>query len=419
MTHEEIIARLSQKIIPSVNDLLLEEGFKTVPIRVENDGSTVSDWETLCEILRTVLVDFRGMRGGVADAKKKISYLTSELQFHREETKKSVGKLDEIRFNYEREIREMRRELGILQNKLESWQSQCRQKDQTIADLKSQQGEEDVSALPEVLMVCSERDKGVFRKTFGREPQSVMDAKVLGLIGAYEEVRRRVTPEPRGESLRVAGLQETVKDLKRDVSELETQHKSLTEENDHLKQKLSVVDSSPTLHQIQSILDLKTESQILEAIKKMLQVIRALPGLEHFIKTVSAEVVDIDASASGIDDIIPTIKAWKSKSAQYDELSQFRVSLCKALSLDPAMPLPDLVSATQQRKVREASSESGHFRKLFAVNSTEDGLQALNQVFLFVHEMKGLLQFARDELGMDSSVSVKEQVDRVKYRIRR
>lgn len=33
-----------------------------------------------------------------------------------------------------------------------------------------------------------------------------------------------------------------------------------------------------------------------------------------------------------------------------------------------------------------------HFRTLFEVGSEEDVVQVMNQVFLFVHEMKGLLQ---------------------------
>ena len=49
-------------------------------------------------------------------------------------------------------------------------------------------------------------------------------------------------------------------------------------------------------------------------------------------------------------------------------------------------------------------------------------LQTMNQVFLFVHEMKGLLQvsptqYSREMLRVESSTSVQSLVDRIKYRL--
>lgn len=63
-----------------------------------------------------------------------------------------------------------------------------------------------------------------------------------------------------------------------------------------------------------------------------------------------------------------------------------------------------------------------HFRTLFEVGQEEEVRQVMNQVFLFVHEMKGLLQvrnrqFSREVLGVDSFTSVQALVDRIKYRL--
>lgn len=63
-----------------------------------------------------------------------------------------------------------------------------------------------------------------------------------------------------------------------------------------------------------------------------------------------------------------------------------------------------------------------YFKTLFEVGEEENVGQVMDQVFLFVHEMKGLLQvrcrqFCRKVLGVDPSLNVQSLVDHIKYRL--
>ena len=70
----------------------------------------------------------------------------------------------------------------------------------------------------------------------------------------------------------------------------------------------------------------------------------------------------------------------------------------------------------------ENGSDVRHFRTLFEVPPEDDVVKNMNQVFLFVHEMKGLLQvlftqFGRDVLGIDSETSIQVLIEQMKYKL--
>ena len=65
---------------------------------------------------------------------------------------------------------------------------------------------------------------------------------------------------------------------------------------------------------------------------------------------------------------------------------------------------------------------SAYFRKLFQIGGEDDIKQAINQVFLFVHEMKTLLQvistqFARTSLSADHSTPLSTLMDMIKHKL--
>lgn len=335
-----------------VNEMLREEGFPVVEIE-GNDGSAVP--ESVLDIVKTLVLTVKDVRKECGETAEKAADLASDLDFYKQESEKLKADLDDLKYQSEQQVRS-------LQSKLESFHSKLKQKDQSIAELKSSQ---------------------------------------------------RHTPEPRSlDNSRFSTLQDTIQAQKIQIEALEAQRKALSESYERAKRP-----SVDLVGQVVDLLDLKNERQVIPALQKMLQVIRALPGLEHFIKSVRAEV--LPSSSSAVEEVLPTIRAWKHKAKLWDEQGNLKGQICKQVGVDPAANLSELVLFTQLSAIRSLGkpSESLYFRSLFEVGPGEDLTQAINQVFLFVHEMKNLLQFCREVLGLSPSLSVQDQIDRIRLRL--
>ena len=235
----------------------------------------------------------------------------------------------------------------------------------------------------------------------------------IALLQSKLKTAQRHTPEPRAvDNSRIVTMQETIQAQMMQIEALEAQNKAMMEEVERGKRPMSGI-----IGQVLDLLDLKSERQVVPSLKKMLQVIRSLPGLEHFIKAVRTEV--LPGSSSAVEEVLPTIRSWKFKARQWDEQSSFKLQLCKALSIDPSSSPSEIVFHIQISYLRTAapSTDNNYFRKLFEVSASEDLMQAVNQVFLFVHEMKGLLHYCREAMGMSPNLPVQEQIDRIKRRV--
>lgn len=382
-----------------VNELLTAQGFRTLPLRP--DSGEVTDIETVCETLRDVLTDFGRCVDDLEKAEKTIEGLNSDSAQLKEDIMRVKTRVDEEkslrqedRFEADRLSRDLERQVSALTVKLDAAQSQIKQRDELMKQLKDQlreQGEEDSGPIE-----SSEHEKAIFRQYFKREPKGGRDAKVLGMISAYEEARKRSSPEPvkteqRASAVLLKELRSQIESQALEIESLEGQLSSLSAENQRIKAN-SVPKEKPSdiISQALETLQLKSEKQLPLALRKMQQVIRALPGLESFIKAISAEV--LTSEADSVENILPTIKTWKQKAVQWEAWSSQRAQLCQALRIDPSSDFADMVRCRQIRAVK--SGKTGgleHFRTLFEVGP-EDVVQVMNQVFLFVHEMKGLLQ---------------------------
>lgn len=76
------------------------------------------------------------------------------------------------------------------------------------------------------------------------------------------------------------------------------------------------------------------------------------------------------------------------------------------------------------KSLHGGSKEVDYFKSLFEVSAEEEIVKVMNQVFLFVHEMKALLQvrstqFSRDVLGLDQSVPLGAVLDAIKDTLQR
>lgn len=383
-----------------VNEQLTAQGFRPLPLRPDNGD--LSDPETACDALKDVLADFARCVEDLEKAEKTISALNTDSGALKNEIIRLKSRVDEEkslrqedRFEADRLGRDLERQVSALSVKLDAAQSQIKQRDELMKQLKDQlrdQSEDESRSIE-----GTERDKAIFRQYFQREPKGGRDGRVLGLISAYEERRKRTSPDPakpesRASAILLKELRSQLDSQTLEIESLDKQRLALIEENQRLKTASGSGEKpGDIIAQALETLQLKSEKQLPAALRKMQQVIRALPGLESFIKAISTEV--LTGGADSVENILPSIKTWKQKAVQWETWSSQRALLCQHLRLDPASDFADIVMAIQLRVVKggKTSGELDHFKTLFEVGP-EDVVQVMNQVFLFVHEMKGLLQ---------------------------
>lgn len=336
-----------------VNEMLISQGFRALQLR-EGSGE-VADVGVLCETMRDVLADFERCVEDLGKAEKTIKEQKTDSVRFKEEIALLKSRIDEEKStrkkdnsDIDRSKRDLERQISALVGKLDSAQSHLQQREELIRQLKDQlreYSEEDAGPVE-----GSERDRAIFRQYFLREPKTGRDGKVLALIGAYEDRKKRTkSPEPgkteaRANVVLVKELKSQIEARNREIETLEKQYSAIIEENEQLKSYSSRKDgNSDALLQALDILQLKSDKQLPTALRKMQQVIRALPGLETFIKSISAEV--LAGETASVESILPTIKTWKQKAIQWETWSSQKMQLCNCLHLDPNCDFSEVVSA--------------------------------------------------------------------------
>ena len=160
------------------------------------------------------------------------------------------------------------------------------------------------------------------------------------------------------------------------------QLKELEQKNNQLLAKLKT--SLPSLENTEKLkiidqvlveLSIKSIKELPDAINKFQKVMFALPNVEKFIADISEEFAD-DQDVKKLDDIIISIKAQKKIMKESEE---FRKRVCQAFGSEK---LKDIISYGRGLS---------HFCKLFEVPSSEKLLSVVEELFYFVHQIKGFI----------------------------
>ena len=308
-----------------VNTQLADGGFPQISFRPLPNGDFSPDSDSTCEILSLLLSTISQSRKSdleidVKPTQKRFKSIQSELESLRDELKRGKLKWEEEkrlrqddRFEMDRTVREVERDRAMLRGKVEAAQMQLRQRDQLIAELKSQS-----ESPPPDLPQSTDRDRLIFEKYFSRQPKSITDSKVLGLINAYEEMRKRSFADSRNSFTNFP---------------LKNAHKTMGNSG-----------KTDILAKIMALLELKSENLVVSTVEKMLKVIRALPSLELFIKSISSEVLDLSASGNtALDAVLPTIRLWKQRASLWEELNTMKKDLCLTLKIDGNGEITEIV----------------------------------------------------------------------------
>lgn len=168
------------------------------------------------------------------------------------------------------------------------------------------------------------------------------------------------------------------------------------------------------------MLSIKNTPNLLPSVDKMLRVVRAVPKLEHFIKGICTEIFpsDADFGAGKMDQVLPTIKRWKFQLEYLDALKTFRSQVLAFAGFEGSPDVPDfeIVIPMQIRALKKPVDNTivKHLQSLFDIEREDDVVPAVNQIYLFVVEMKALVKYLRETLHLDPRTPVSVVVQRLK-----
>ena len=251
----------------------------------------------------------------------------------------------------------------------------------------------------------------VFKRSFSRniDKSSKYDMTVVNLISLYElqkrgyekeiekiskdlQVKRKMMGQIE-ENLRqgyhkaLNEMQEKLNMLETRCSDLKPEKKTESFENSGESQRI--------IDEVCRILSIKHPNQIVPAVVKLEKVLRAVPQLEKFIKEVYQLVsADERTGKLSMEQVIPTLKQ------SFKELKELR----------GRRRTPDIsINTSFHQEVLE------HFKHLFEIEKDEDIIETMDQVFLFVHELRSFLKSIRIALNLDEEVTVNGILVRLKH----
>ena len=321
-------------------------GFK--PLKIIDEDV---DHESLIDTFLEVIFEYSSQYGIFEQTKAVLNKLENENDELIERNKFLEQKFErsQTRKNIEAEVRELEKISKNMENKFRKMKENLKEKEEIIKELtnggKYEKKLEDVQFYSGV-----ERIKEIFRVFIGRDfrDSSKTDAKIISLIETFEKHKDFDGPN----ELRVI----------LDELEVETSNDALS-----------------------AIAKLKQDFNYSAIIENFLQelyyqlFLRPLPS-----KYFSARNEEV------FDEILTRVAENKEIISSLEEFKQELMSIlqCKRNS------------ATQE--IVESVQAVAQFKRLFNVEEGQNQIQAIEEIFLFVHEIKKFLQRARIILGKES-----------------
>ena len=150
------------------------------------------------------------------------------------------------------------------------------------------------------------------------------------------------------------------------------------------------VSQAKVIKDLTEALGLSSFEEIPAAVGKMNEVIEALPKVEQFIGNLYREV-SLGNPHTQLEDVVSIVRDWRKNNSKYKcVIDAFGCSEDQVLDWAKAM---------------------GHFSRLFEVDT--DVRQVVDQVYLFVFEIKNFLSFAREFYGLAPQCPVKTVLESI------
>lgn len=240
----------------------------------------------------------------------------------------------------------------------------------------------------------------IFKKFLNKkiDKKNKFDLSVINMITVYEMQKgnfqkeiEKLSKELLEKNKKMLQIEE---DLKQGYQVLnEMQDKLIVLENrgsDYVLDKREIKDedaeNQEIINKVCKILSLRQPVQIPSAVSKMEKVLRAVPQMESFIKEVY-KIVAIEEDVEKVNMEI-VVKALKRKMGEFKDMRR------KGKGMERCM------QTSFEQEVVE------HFKHLFEITRDEDVIETMDQVFLFVHELRTFLKSIRSALGLNEDVTV-------------
>ena len=220
------------------------------------------------------------------------------------------------------------------------------------------------------------------------------DHNIMSFIKYTEVQREKLIKRIQDFNTDKQSLQESLQDLEYKNKDLLTKLKKSQTSSEN-SEKIKISDQVCNDVSLQSIKDLP------DAIFKFQQVMFTLPTIEKFISDLSEEYSDQNCKT--LEEILGKIKSQKKLLAESDD---FRRKICQAFGSE------------KLKEIGNYGRGLSHFCKLFEVSNSEKLLSVVEELFYFVHQIKGFLsvifiQYFRRKLGMNDSAKIKEILENI------
>jgi hypothetical protein len=375
-----------------INTKLRQLGFCPIVIEHDENMKSAPDISSLAETLLDVLdnyerkshklqehVNTQRLPQELSHYKREIEALTAENSRLKQEQEKDRQRTRDDNSRTNQQFTEYHTSIRTLKAKLDSASQLIAQRDEQISELKAQ-----LSKTCEVPK-STDCENEVFRRFFNREyrPSSGQDAKIMGLIVAYEHQRQLKAPEAAHDTRLEQAHQELelkfkealgqIDRFRRERIQAEGQRHAIDQEASQLRAELR---ERPTVREVKVLqeqvrlletlvssgkdqtstgevstisgeqakkfvlsfaegLSIKHARDLLPSFDKMQRVVRAVPKLEHFIKRICAEVFpnDPDFGIAKMSEVLPSVKRWRSQLEDLASLKAFKAQVCRLAGL--------------------------------------------------------------------------------------
>ncbi|OMJ82049.1 hypothetical protein SteCoe_17380 [Stentor coeruleus] len=326
-----------------VNEILGNCGFKSLVIK----GDEV-EYESLAETFMEVVYEYSSQAGILEQNKSAMQKLESEIDQLSERNKYLESKSDKTksRPNFEKEIQELEKMSKNMETKFRRMKERLKEKDEIIKSLHLRKSTQEKQPVPSSEFSTDfSHLKEIFESFMYREfrDKSKTDRKILNLIESYEK--------------------------KQSDTNLQV-----------ILDELEVFSGDEAL---QTIAKLKQESFAYIEIEKIIHEIYY--GL--FSKTLNVRFSVKYEEV--LDEILQKINEMKD---DFEGLEEFKIEVVNALMCK---------KNCSPSEVNEQLKGLVHFRKLFQISSKDNEIKVIENLFLFVHEIKMFLQHARTIMGRE------------------
>lgn len=292
----------------------------------------------------------------------------------------------------------------------------------------------------------NENTEQVFHSIYGKSsnPKSQNDMNLFNLISLYEnkissmqketsalvnEIKQKkqlmaqIEDNMKQSHLRVVNeLKTRLKDCEEKYVELKNNHQRAQQEIKKEKDPLSNFKlneeaqiNKSIIDEVCGVLGLKNPKLIVRSVKKLEQVLRAVPQLEKFIKDVCTIVFPelkeerfMHKYSQKMELVIPTLE---ETFAELEQLKNSKSSIRSPIS----NPHKEEDKKTNQKffgiKKQFSFEEQAmqHFCYLFEISDDKNLIyETMNQILLFVQETRSFLKMSKSALGMKESASLNE-----------